>query len=217
MRPTEEESILQTIQLLPDQDLRPEFVDSANKLRNKIFKKVKPKILNGKFITGEMLLELWHSYVKAVNKGTVPSIKSAWSYVCMNECQRAIESAIQAYEQEMWKYIEQAKQEENIIVIEQAQEVIYEEILSIFKQKAVGDTLSFEASLRHEISQKYNEIRKQFNFYCEANMEKKYTGLMNQIKRSSVEQIHNTKIDGDSSQDKTVFRDKLNTVNSNVN
>lgn len=81
MRPTEEETDLQALQSLPDDILRPEFVAAAKKLRSKIFKKVKPKTLNGKFITGEMLLELCHSYTKAINKGTVPSIKNAWSYV----------------------------------------------------------------------------------------------------------------------------------------
>jgi len=45
-----------------------------NSLRTKIFMKVKPKTLNGKFITGEMILELANSYADAINGGTVPSI-----------------------------------------------------------------------------------------------------------------------------------------------
>ena len=81
VRPTEEETDLQVLQTLEDDCLRPEFVEVARKLRTKIFKRVKPKTLNGKFITGEMLLELCHSYANAINKGSVPSIKSAWSYV----------------------------------------------------------------------------------------------------------------------------------------
>lgn len=58
VRPTEEETDLQALQSLSDDALRPEFVHAAKKLREKIFKRVKPKTLNGKFITGEMLLEL---------------------------------------------------------------------------------------------------------------------------------------------------------------
>lgn len=85
MRPTEEETDLQVLQSLGDDSLRPEFVEAKDRLRSKIFKRVKPKSLNGKFITGEMLLELCHSYTKAINKGSVPSIKNAWSYVCQNE------------------------------------------------------------------------------------------------------------------------------------
>jgi hypothetical protein len=46
---------------------RKEFVDQVGSLRNRIYKKVKPKTLNGKFVTGEMLLELMQAYVVAIN------------------------------------------------------------------------------------------------------------------------------------------------------
>jgi hypothetical protein len=63
-------------------------------LRQKIFKKVKPKVLNGRFITGEMLLELCTSYTTAINKGSVPCIESAWTYICQNETQRAFQETL---------------------------------------------------------------------------------------------------------------------------
>ena len=63
-------------------------------LRQKIFKKVKPKVLNGRFITGEMLLELCVAYTSAINKGSVPCIESAWTYICKNETQRAVKESL---------------------------------------------------------------------------------------------------------------------------
>lgn len=45
-------------------------------------KKAKPKILNGKILTGEMLYELCVAYTNAINTGSVPNIQNAWSYVC---------------------------------------------------------------------------------------------------------------------------------------
>jgi hypothetical protein len=45
-----------------------------------------------------MLLELCWSYADAINGGTVPSIQNAWTYVCKNECQRAINQAVQTFE-----------------------------------------------------------------------------------------------------------------------
>jgi hypothetical protein len=90
VRPTEEEKDLQKLQDMGDNLLRPEFFDQMGKLRDKIFKRVKPKVLNGKFITGEMLLELCYAYTDSINKGSVPCIESAWTYLCQNECQRAI-------------------------------------------------------------------------------------------------------------------------------
>lgn len=58
VRPVEEEKELQSLQSMPDESLRQEFLSQINQLRSKIFKRVKPKTLNSKFITGEMLLEL---------------------------------------------------------------------------------------------------------------------------------------------------------------
>lgn len=45
-------------------------------------KKAKPKVLNGRILTGEMLYELCVAYTDAINKGSVPNIQNAWSYVC---------------------------------------------------------------------------------------------------------------------------------------
>lgn len=71
---------------MSDSELRPEFVDQIKTLRNKIYKRCKPKMINNKIVTGEMMLELCHAYTKAINKGSVPCIESAWTYVCNNEC-----------------------------------------------------------------------------------------------------------------------------------
>jgi len=82
VRPTEEEKDLQSLQKLSDEKLRPEFLEQMLSLRSRIFKRVKPKALNGKFITGELFIELCHAYTQAINKGSVPCIESAWTYLC---------------------------------------------------------------------------------------------------------------------------------------
>lgn len=58
VRPTEQEKDLQNVQNLDDSSLRPEFATQMHNLRNKVFKKIKPKHLNGRNITGLMFLEL---------------------------------------------------------------------------------------------------------------------------------------------------------------
>ncbi|CAI2378647.1 unnamed protein product [Moneuplotes crassus] len=184
VRPTEEETDLQALQSLPDDILRPEFVDAAKKLRSKIFKKVKPKTLNGKFITGEMLLELCHSYTKAINKGTVPSIKNAWSYVCQNECQRAINDSIRSFEEKMNEFMHFCKQQLDQKVLDEGTCNILEEAVRTFKSKAVGgDTEEFEQILRKELKKKEKDFMKTFNSYCEEIMDKKYDRTLNQIRR----------------------------------
>lgn len=168
VRPTEQESDLQSLQSLSDEFLRPEFIQAKDRLRNKILKRVKPKTLNGKYITGEMLLELCHSYTKAINDGLVPSIKSAWSYVCLNECQRAINESVRIYEADMKQYLINAKKGQDIQILINDEEMIRESSISGFKQRAVGsDTDEFERILRKEIHKKFNEIKKEFNLHCE--------------------------------------------------
>jgi len=66
--------------------MRPEFVQQVGQLRQRILKKVKPKQMHGKPVTGEMLLELADAYTDSINSGKVPNIQHAWTYVCQNEC-----------------------------------------------------------------------------------------------------------------------------------
>ena len=80
---------------MADQEFRPEFTTQMINLRNKIIKKTKPKMLNGKTLTGPMLYELCHAYTDAINKGSVPNIQSAWQYVCKNESMRIIQTCVQ--------------------------------------------------------------------------------------------------------------------------
>ena len=173
VRPTELETDLQSLQSLPDDELRPEFVEAKDRLRNKIFKRVKPKTLNGKFITGEMLLELCHSYTKAINDGVVPSIKSAWSYVCQNECQRAIYESTKSYQDAMVEHFDAAKSGLDIKILTQGHEIFTQNAIQGFKQRAVGgDTDEFELILRQEIAKKYDDIHSKFTTFCEDYMEK---------------------------------------------
>jgi hypothetical protein len=58
-------------------------------LRKKVINRIKGKTLNGKKLNGIMLYNLALSYVDAINKGAVPNIESAWSYICKNECLKA--------------------------------------------------------------------------------------------------------------------------------
>jgi hypothetical protein len=87
-----------------DQDkLRPEFVEQVQSLRRKVINRIKPKSLNGRKLNGEMLFNLAHSYVDAINKGAVPSIESSWSYICKNECQKASQDAYEIFEREFYE------------------------------------------------------------------------------------------------------------------
>jgi hypothetical protein len=62
-------------------------------LRRKVINRVKPKMLNGRKLSGPMLLTMAETYMTAINKGAVPNIETAWSYICRNECQKGLNEA----------------------------------------------------------------------------------------------------------------------------
>ncbi len=90
VRPTENESDLQNLINLPDEKLRKEFVDQLTALKLRIRKKLRAKVVNGKKVNGPMLADLCVAYTAAINGGQVPSIDSAWSYVCKAQCETAL-------------------------------------------------------------------------------------------------------------------------------
>lgn len=97
VRPLTEEGNLQNLEKMDTSKLRKEFIDEVNKLRKTVLNSIKPKKLNGQMLNGEMFLNLLNSYVEMINKGAVPVIQSAWTYMCQNECARAQENSIEIY------------------------------------------------------------------------------------------------------------------------
>ena len=93
---------MQNLANIPMEDLRPEFVEQAHTLRRKVMNRIKPKQLNNKPLNGEMLYNLAKSYVDSINAGAVPSIESSWSYICKNECQKAMMDAYQIFEKQFY-------------------------------------------------------------------------------------------------------------------
>ena len=98
IRPLVKEKELQNLSNMNINQLRPSFQEQVHTLRRKVLQRMKPKTLNGKKLTGSILVTLTHQYVEAINKGAVPNIESAWQYVCNAECQKALHAAVSTFE-----------------------------------------------------------------------------------------------------------------------
>ena len=86
VRPTENEEDLQNLQNLPDNKFRKEFLEQSKIFKNKVLKKTKPKRLNGKVLTGAMLVEFVQNIIDSINAGCIPVIEDSWRYIMKNEC-----------------------------------------------------------------------------------------------------------------------------------
>jgi hypothetical protein len=91
IRPLEDEQKLQKLDTIKNVDLRPEFVDQITKAKQKIYKRIKPKMLNQKILNAKMFLELARTYLEAINNGGVPNIEQAWKHMIKYESGRVLQ------------------------------------------------------------------------------------------------------------------------------
>jgi hypothetical protein len=153
VRPLENEKELQKLDELGDDQLRPEFIEQTKALRKRIFKKVKPKTLNGKLLNGSMIIEITKAYIQAINSGSVPNIESAWTYLCKQESQKALEDSL--------NFVDKKLGETTIISPLEASDLksmkstLREEMIAYFKKKSIGHD--------DELKNLYEEMEKSFS------------------------------------------------------
>ena len=132
-------------------------------LRQKVFKKVRPKQLNGRVLTGQMFLELCQAYCDSINKGSVPSIEGAWTSLCKNENLRNIKEAIKKYEKKMDElvYLDQKKTKcVDRGELKKIHKQTLTDVLDRFKEEAFGDNhTECIIKIENEISEKYKSIK----------------------------------------------------------
>lgn len=123
--------------------------------------------MNGRFITGQMFLELCRSYTDAINKGSVPNINSAWSNLCKNENLRAVDEAIQQYHKKIQSECVQidatTKKELFVVDLNQLKNInkqIRQEVIQNFQEKAFGDdTTAGVERINKEIDEFYAKFK----------------------------------------------------------
>ena len=81
VRPVDSEDDLKKLNMIPYNNLKPEFKMEFKILKDKIFKEALPKKLNGKKLTGPALATLIEEFVKVINSGKIPNINNTWDSV----------------------------------------------------------------------------------------------------------------------------------------
>ena len=159
VRPIENEKQLQKLASLPESELRPEFLAQLKSIQNKIRKRVKPKMLNGKILNGNMLLELCRSYVHAINKGSVPCIESAWTYVLKYESEKLIKKLVCEYKSFINDLLPKKSQESLIGILNQLHDEIAPTLVEKFQSTALNDEVkNQEQSLISALEEAYKDF-----------------------------------------------------------
>jgi hypothetical protein len=161
IRPLTKEENLQCLEKMQLEDLRPEFVEQFMQLRRKVINRIKAKVMHGKKLSGDMLYNLAGSYVDAINRGVVPNIETAWSYICKSQCQRAQQDAYEKFErtfQESFELRAPVFEEELAELYREAKKSSLED----FSKTAVGDvSKGFLIELKDKMNHKFKLIRQE--------------------------------------------------------
>ena len=159
IRPLTKEENLQALERMQLEDLRPEFVEQFMQLRRKVINRIRPKVMHGKKLSGDMLYNLAGSYVDAINRGAVPNIETAWSYICKSQCLRAQQDAYERFERSF-----QESFETRAPVFDEELAELYREskrgALEEFQKTAVGDVAkSFLIELKDKMKKKFKQVK----------------------------------------------------------
>lgn len=98
VRPAKQQTDIQNLNYIPSYSLRRQFIDGVNKLRKMIIKNAGPKKYEETPLYGNSIVSMLESYVNSINKGSIPSIKTAWESINDDEGVFAYQRAVEEYE-----------------------------------------------------------------------------------------------------------------------
>ena len=189
VRPVEEETDLQNLQNLPDEQLRKEFLEQAKLFRNKVMKKVKPKIFRKKNLNGFLLIQLIQSILDSINNGSIPVIENSWKYVMQNECIKTGDFLIKKFVKEITDWRKEQKEKKNFFfevkkLLKQKEKIYINELMLnniIDEETKKNYVINFQKKLRIEIDkfEKENEKILEDKFTKELNI--LYNNFMSNI------------------------------------
>jgi hypothetical protein len=189
VRPLTDEENLQNLERMELSKLRPEFSEQVLNLRKKVLHKIKPKTLKGQVLNGEMFCNMMSSYVKAINSGAVPVIENAWSFMCKNECYKAMKNAIATYEKMMNEnFVKKMplKEEDLMRLHKEAKEKALEE----YTRFAIGNFIDeflqkFKDDMRDKMSNYKTTNEKECERLCNAFISKHYAEIEKNLKQGA--------------------------------
>ena len=110
-------------------DLREDFQDEFNKLKDKIYKYSKSKMLNGKMINGPMIAYFLTSFIKEINNDEIPNISKIFNDMALYDIQYHYNYANILFDQKL----EELKKEEFDIDIKEIYSIKYEVLKEYMK------------------------------------------------------------------------------------
>ena len=163
VRPIENEKDLQNLQSLEDSLIRREFLEQAETLRHKVFKKVKPKVFNGKILSGSMLVELLDNIIDSINKGAVPVIENSWRYMLHNESVKNLNSCLDKFKSRLQQFRESNRENPNFFKdLKKFENETLNDLAHEFRRNSISaeapETAEFLGKMQTRIAQEFEKF-----------------------------------------------------------
>jgi len=186
VRPVNDEELLQQLNTVPMDQLRPKFVEGLTSLISMINNRCMPKKVGGDVLNGPALASMAAAYIGAINNGAVPAIATAWENVATSECSRIVndvESAV--YVAEFETAAESCPPEDLPLMAAHAEAL--KKAVAVFESQAVGSRTVRDqhiAMLEERTSQRFHEYKTNRFSEASAKTNELAGSLLDEITRS---------------------------------
>ena len=175
------------------EELRPEFFEQVINLRKKILSRLRVKTMNGQPLNGEMYQDLIRNYIHSINDGAVPNIQSAWTYLCQNQCQKAVQTSMEVYDQ-MIRELMHNKLPTTLEELKQLHSQAKQMSLQSFLKKAIGNYTEELELLKKQIKNRFmmirNENQKESTRLCQNYISSEYQAIDRKLKMNEYKSFH---------------------------
>ena len=193
VRPTENEQDLQNLQNLPDNKFRKEFLEQSKIFRNKVMKKTKPKRLNGKLLTGAMLVEFVQSVLDSINSGAIPVIEDSWRYIMKNECIKNTKELINKFTLEINKYKDENKNKKDFLKsVKKYTKNLGDKYINEFLNNNLIDDDDSKKEFSDKLQKKIEQELVRFNKEIDKITEEKFENDLSAEANKFIENLKNT-------------------------
>ena len=156
-------------------------------MRNKIFKKIKPKNLFGHLMTGNMILDLIESILDSINNGGTPIIHNLWKYIMKKEFLKYANNLIYKFSSELKEYRNKSINE-NTFFNEKQIEKHKNNLLDKYLQEylttnIINDDikLEYKEKIKNKLESELNKFSKENEKYFEEKFIKELNLLSNRF------------------------------------
>ena len=159
-RPVDKEKDLQNLKNIPFSELKSNFRSEFLILKKKVYETSKPKIFNGKKITGPILADLLKIFIDSINSGIVPNINTAWDNIILDEIQKAYEFCKNSWKQNIENNIGHI----NIKLLYDLKYIIISEFINVIDENAeIKYNKTYYNKFKDYKKKLDNEIQKEIN------------------------------------------------------